>query len=121
VNYAIGVWTFPLCTINASRMSDDCDAHGWAAVPRSLATLVSSRKSSKPSRPVSVEDLPTPSTLLVKQVIQYAEHHLPAAAFNHSMRVYYYGTAAPFVMTRYACLPRARPGDRLAAFPRLEV
>lgn len=73
-------------------MAELTETHGWTAVPRSLDKLIASRVEPKPSQPVQVEDIPLPDTALVKQVMQYAKAHLSVQTFNHSMRVFYYGT-----------------------------
>ena len=71
------------------------DVHGWTAVPRSLEKLVASRKDKKPSQPIRIEDISTPNSQIVQDVMKYAQARLPAEAFNHSMRVYYFGIASP--------------------------
>ena len=73
-------------------MSDLVQEHGWTAVPRSLEKLVSDRKNKTAPKPVSLEDMPLPDTPLVQEVLQYAKENLPRETFNHSMRVYYYGS-----------------------------
>ncbi|KAK4902171.1 hypothetical protein LTR27_001073 [Elasticomyces elasticus] len=72
-------------------MANSVHEHGWTAVPRSLDTLVASRKDPKPSKPVNIEDITTPDSPLVQAVMKYAQARLPSEAFNHSMRVFYYG------------------------------
>ena len=67
--------------------------HGWSAVPRSLDKLVASRKNPQSPRPIKVEDISIPESSLVKQITEYAKGNLPGPAFNHSMRVFYFGQA----------------------------
>ncbi len=66
--------------------------YGWNAVHRSLDKLVAGRTNSQPSKPVKVDDIPFPDDELAQQVMKYAKEKLPAETFNHSMRVYYYGS-----------------------------
>ena len=73
-------------------MSKTIEEHGWTAVPRSLEKLVAGRKDPKPSKAMKLAEIPLPHSPLVQSVMQYAQQHLPAETFNHSMRVYYYGT-----------------------------
>lgn len=72
-------------------MSKTVEEYGWTAVPRSLDKLVNSRKDPKPSKPMSVDDIPLPDSPLVKTVLKYAQENLPRQTFNHSMRVFFYG------------------------------
>lgn len=66
--------------------------YGWNAVHHSLDKLVAGRTNPQPSNPVKVEDIPLPNDNLAQQVMKYANEKLPAETFNHSMRVYYYGS-----------------------------
>jgi cyanamide hydratase len=73
-------------------MSDINDKYGWNAVHRSLDKLIADRIDPQPSKPVKVEDIPLPDDELSQQVMKYAKENLSAETFNHSMRVYYYGS-----------------------------
>lgn len=66
--------------------------HGWTAVPRSLEKLIASRRDPKLSAPSVVDDIPLPDNALVQQVMKYAKDNLPPETFNHSMRVYFFGS-----------------------------
>lgn len=82
-------------------MSKHVEDYGWHAVPRSLDTLVANRPTKRPSKPVVVENVPLPESPLAKQVTAYAKEHLPHKTFNHSMRVFYYGTGSvPWIWRR---------------------
>ena len=72
-------------------MSKTTEEHGWTAVPRSLEKLVANTNDARPAKPMKVDDIPLPDSLLVQQVMKYAKESLPSETFNHSMRVYYYG------------------------------
>ena len=76
-----------------NKMSNATQEHGWTAVPRSLDKLVASRRDPKASTPVRVDDIPLPDSPLAKEVLTYAKQNLPLQTFNHSMRVYYYGSS----------------------------
>jgi cyanamide hydratase len=74
-------------------MAQDADANGWTAVPRSLDQLLQHSKTGN-TKPYSVDEIPLPSSPVAKQAMEYAKQHLPVPTFNHSMRVFYYGTNA---------------------------
>jgi cyanamide hydratase len=66
---------------------------GWTAVPVDLKTLLSqSQASSSPAKPITVSSVRLPDSALAKAVHEYAQKELPVETFNHSMRVFYYGT-----------------------------
>ena len=65
-------------------------SYGWTAVPRSQKELLKSADWSK-TKPLRIEELPTPDSALAKRVQEYAKAELPEKVYNHSMRVYYYG------------------------------
>ncbi|KAF2473850.1 cyanamide hydratase [Lindgomyces ingoldianus] len=72
--------------------SEELASHGWMSVPRSqLKTLAHATRNS-PAK-VSVDDITLPNSSLVKQTLEFAKKELPKQTFNHSMRVYYYGSA----------------------------
>jgi len=66
---------------------------GWTAVPRSLDKLIASRKNPQSPEPIKIEELSLPNSPLVDTVTKYARDNLPGPAFNHSMRVFYFGQA----------------------------
>ncbi|KAF8858128.1 cyanamide hydratase [Acephala macrosclerotiorum] len=68
--------------------------YGWDAVPRKVEILLSqSTTSSNAPKPVSVSQIPLPDSPLVQAVQKYAKTELPIETYNHSMRVFYYGSA----------------------------
>jgi hypothetical protein len=70
------------------------EKYGWTAVPVDLKTLLSlSDTASNPAKPIPVSSIPAPSSPLAKAVREHARKELPIETFNHSMRVFYYGTA----------------------------
>lgn len=50
------------------------------------------KKSTKPPVPQLVKDITLPDTSIIKAAMEYAKAELPTQTFNHSMRVFYYGT-----------------------------
>lgn len=67
--------------------------YGWTAVPCDLKQKASAlKKPNKASLPQLVKDIPLPNTAIAQSVLEYAEAELPKPTFNHSMRVFYYGT-----------------------------
>lgn len=76
---------------NMSDINPAIEKYGWTAVPRDLSTLLSQSQASGTAKPISVSSIILPSTPLAKAVFEYAKKELPIEAFNHSMRVYYYG------------------------------
>lgn len=71
---------------------EDIKAYGFTAIPRPMATLLAVRKDTQPPTSLTTSDIPLPSPPLVTAVLEYAKHELPIETFNHSMRVFYYGT-----------------------------
>lgn len=80
-------------------MSKTEEEYGWTAVPRPLEELVSSIPDKKPSKPMSIDDVPLPDTPLVQSVRRYAEENYPKETFHHCMRIYYYGPPKPSRVT----------------------
>jgi cyanamide hydratase len=71
----------------------DIEKFGWTAVPRHLKTLLQqSQASSSPAKHIAASSIKLPDSPLVKAVHEYVKKELPIETFNHSMRVYYYGT-----------------------------
>jgi len=68
------------------------DVHGWTAVPRSLEQFLSSANKSN-TKPYSVPDILVPSSNVAQETLSYVNSQLPRPTFNHSMRVFYYGSA----------------------------
>lgn len=64
------------------------DEYGWTSTPCDASQL----KLSKPPTPQLIKDLRFPHTAVAKASVEYANSELPLHTYNHSMRVYYYGT-----------------------------
>ena len=73
-------------------MSDPISTHGWTAVPRDAATVLNTRQEIKDPSPHRVQDISVPQSPLANAVTEYAKRELSEQTFNHSMRVYLYGT-----------------------------
>lgn len=73
-------------------MSDPLETYGWTAVPRSQSKLLDSVKP-KPATKITTSDITVPSSPVAQKVYEYAKAQLPEQTFNHSMRVFYYGSA----------------------------
>lgn len=68
------------------------EVHGWTAQPRSFSAFLGDTNALPAPEPQRVDDIPLPSTPLANAVLEYAKRELREETFNHSMRVYYYGT-----------------------------
>lgn len=75
------------------EMSDVLKNHGWTAVPRDPSALLHGKKNVKDPKPHYVESITVPQTPLANAVYDYARRQLIEQTFNHSMRVYFYGTS----------------------------
>jgi cyanamide hydratase len=69
------------------------DTYGWTAVPVKLEALLSLSKDSGSAPPFSTTSITLPSSPLAKSALEYAKKELPIETFNHSLRVFYYGSA----------------------------
>jgi len=67
--------------------------YGWTAVPRKISALLEHSHASGDAPAVAVSSIPIPSSPLSKSVFEYAQRELPIETFNHSIRVFYYGSA----------------------------
>ncbi len=74
-------------------MVDSVTSHGWTAVPRDASILLTSVGNVGNIEPVKVNEVWLPDTEQARKVLEYARRELTEETFNHSMRVYYYGTA----------------------------
>lgn len=73
-------------------MSNKVKLYGWEAKPRDPSVVLSGKKNIRDPKPQTVAGNKLPDTPLAKSVLEYAEKELSTETFNHSMRVYYYGT-----------------------------
>jgi cyanamide hydratase len=69
------------------------EKYGWTSVPRKVETLLKQSQASGPAPSLSISSIPLPSSTLSKAVHEYAQKELPIETFNHSLRVFYYGSA----------------------------
>jgi len=92
-------------------MTDPVKAYGWTAMPRDVETLLATRTDVKPPAPVRVNDISLPDSPLAKAMHEYAKKELAPETFNHSMRVYYYGTYASDILHCHPCQPTPQPRD----------
>ena len=76
----------------SSTRAAQVEEYGWTAVSCDPQQRAATRPPSKPPVPQLVKETPLPDTTLVKDAMEYVKAELPAHTFNHSMRVYYYGT-----------------------------
>lgn len=67
--------------------------HGWTAVPVDAADVLQGKEYLHPPTPLLTKDIPFPSSdPLVGRIQAYAREQLPRQTYNHSMRVFYWGT-----------------------------
>ena len=76
-------------------MSDAVKTYGWEAKPRDPLELLGGNKNVKEPEPHTVASIELPDSTLAKSVMKYAQTELSTPTFNHSMRVFYYGTVFP--------------------------
>ncbi|KAI4247155.1 MAG: hypothetical protein LQ352_006206 [Teloschistes flavicans] len=74
-------------------MSNEIKLYGWEAKPRDPSVVLSGKKNIRDPEPQTIASTKLPDTPLAKSVLEYAKKELSTETFNHSMRVYYYGTA----------------------------
>ncbi len=83
-------------------MSDAISLYGWAAKPRDPAVFLNGKKNFKHPVPQTVESIKLPDTPVAKAVLEYAREELNTETFNHSMRVFYYGTILLYHSSRWS-------------------
>lgn len=77
--------------------AEDIAKHGWTAVPRDANTIFGEKPFIHEPTALSVDEIPFPKDdPLVVKVQEYVKHQLAAPTYNHSMRVYYFGTGRQF-------------------------
>jgi cyanamide hydratase len=75
-------------------MSNELQANGWTAVSVSGKQIIEARGPISPPDPVKVEDVHFPSEdPVIVEAQSFAKQHLSPEAYNHSMRVFYWGAA----------------------------
>lgn len=80
-------------------MSEAIRAYGWGPKPRDPNVFLREKVSADPA-PVLVESIRLPDTPLANKALDYAKQELNTETFNHSMRVFYYGTNGSFSPNR---------------------
>lgn len=103
-----------------SNRAAQVEEYGWGAVPINPKEFAPT----KAPTPQLVKDTPLPDTQVAKAALEYAKAELPAHTFNHSMRVFYYGTLSPYLIHstfQLTHIPYIRPRNRQTTLPRLEI
>ncbi|CAG7557810.1 unnamed protein product [Fusarium equiseti] len=73
--------------------STEVQANGWTAVPVSAKKIIDSVEKLQEIPPYKTQDIPFPSEdKLVTEAQAFAKARLSPEAYNHSMRVFYWGT-----------------------------
>jgi cyanamide hydratase len=74
-------------------MENEVQANGWTAVPVSGKQIIEARGPISPPDPVKVEDVHFPlDDPIIVEAQAFVKRQLSPEAYNHSMRVYYWGT-----------------------------
>jgi len=72
--------------------SIEVHANGWTAVPVSAKKIIDSVVKLQETPPYKTQDIPFPSEdKLVAEAQAFAKARLSPEAYNHSMRVFYWG------------------------------
>jgi cyanamide hydratase len=80
-------------------MSNEVQANGWTAVPVSGKQIIEAHGPITSPVPLKLEDVYFPSEYpVVAEAQSFAKKQLSPEAYNHSMRVYYWGTVARNLM-----------------------
>ena len=86
-------------------MAEAIHEYGWTAVPRDPNILLNGKRNVKDPQPMPVSSVKVPATRLATTILEYARRELREETFNHSMRVYYYGSC-PLVESRPQRIPQ---------------
>lgn len=74
----------------------DVEEYGWTAVPRNRSTVPDAEHCEATTLPITVDfEKIWPQTEVVKKAEEWVKARLPEKTFNHSLRVYCYGTIVP--------------------------
>ena len=80
--------------MSSSATNNQIAEHGWTAVPLDANAIFNGKPYLHKPTPVLVADIPFPSDdPVVAKVQAYARETLPPQTYNHSMRVFYWGTS----------------------------
>jgi cyanamide hydratase len=76
-------------------MPTEVESNGWSAVSINAKNITASVGKLPAAHPYTVQDIEFPSSdELVAEAQAFAKAHLSPGAYNHSMRVFYWGKAA---------------------------
>ncbi|ROT37176.1 cyanamide hydratase [Sodiomyces alkalinus F11] len=76
-----------------TSVNDDIKKNGWDACPLNPAKVLKGKSFLHEPKSLPVDDIPFPSDdPVVAKAQEYAKAKLPEQTYNHSMRVYYFGT-----------------------------
>jgi cyanamide hydratase len=64
--------------------------HGFDALPRDPEIILKGHN--KPSPYISIDDIALPNTAVARAVEEYVKKELSPETYNHSVRVYFYGS-----------------------------
>jgi cyanamide hydratase len=73
-------------------LKQQVEEFGWTAVPRNRSNIPSAKDADTHAASVVSADI-WPNTEVVKKAQEYAKHELSKETYNHSLRVYCYGTS----------------------------
>jgi cyanamide hydratase len=77
--------------------ANEVSRNGWTAVALNAGRLFNGNTFENTPTALKVDDIKFPSDdPIVVKVHQYAKEKLPSETYNHSMRVYYYGTLGQY-------------------------
>jgi cyanamide hydratase len=67
--------------------------YGFVAVPRDIQAILKGRPYVNVPTPQTINSIKIPDSYVARAVQQYAKRELPEPVYNHSVRVFYYGSA----------------------------
>lgn len=77
----------------ASSRVNDIQTNGWASVPVDAGKIFKDKPFINKPTPLLVKDIEFPShDPVVASINEYAQAKLPKPTYNHSLRVFYFGT-----------------------------
>ena len=95
INHSFTTLTFPFHIDHLTMPKQHTEEYGWPAVPRDRSNLPEASDARSDVVDIDFESI-WPKTEVVKQAQQYIKENLPQEVYNHSLRVYCYGTP-PFL------------------------
>lgn len=71
----------------------ETEANGWTGMPANAGAIFGDKSFLNTPQPLSLEEIQFPfDEPSVAKTLKYAKEKLHTETFNHSMRVYFYGT-----------------------------